>query len=196
MLITRLGPSQFMVKDKPKQPQAVIALGWLDQKNKNHSRLAEADIVLAGLHESVSGIKPEKNFLVDCPGEYDIKDVFIKGIQDDGHIIYALDINGEKLVYLSGLAGDDLDARRLEQLGEVHVLIAALDGGKLDARSAAKLVNRIEPRLVIPMNYGEEDLKQFMKILGVEVRQQEDSLQVQADSLPEEGLSVKVLKVS
>lgn len=193
MYITRLGSKQFLIKDKAKQPRVSIILGLPDQKKKTQ---LEADIVLAGLHQSTSGIDEKKSFLINSPGEYDIKDVFIRGIQDNGHIIYVLDLGGEKIAYLSGLAKADLDDRRLEQLGDVHLLIIAVNGDSLDARAAVKLVNRIEPRMVVPMDYQADDLKQFLKTLGAEKQPEETSLQMQMDGLPEEELSIKVLKIS
>lgn len=193
MYISRLGSKQFLIKDKAKQPRVSIILGQSDQNKKSQ---IEADIVLAGLHESVAGIDQKKAFLINLPGEYDIKDVFIRGIQDNGHIIYVLDLNGEKVAYLSGLAKAELDDRRLEQLGDVHLLIIAVNGDSLDPRVAVKLVNRIEPRMVIPMDYQADDLKQFLKTLGAEKQTEEGSLQIQLDSLPEEELAIKVLKVS
>jgi len=58
------------------------------------------------------------------------------------------------------------------------------------------LVNRIEPRMVIPMDYKADELNQFLKTLGAEKQAEESSLQLQLDSLPEEGLIIKVLGLS
>lgn len=189
MLILRLDSSCFWVRDKIKQPRASVVLGQPEAKTK----LPEADVLLAGLDQIPSGVDSRKTFLMNHPGEYDIKDISIKGIQDDGHIIYLLEIDGERLVYLEGLGNASLPDRQIEQLGDVHILIISIGGGP-DAQSAAKLINRIEPRLVVPMGYKEEDLKQFLKIVGIDKQTTDDSLNVQADQLSEEELTVKVLK--
>jgi hypothetical protein len=193
MYITRLGSKQFLIKDKIKQPRVNIILGQPDQKKKTPP---EADIILVGLGESVSGIDQAKSCLINLPGEYDIKDVFIRGIQDNSHIVYLLDLDGQKIVYLSGLAKAELDDRRIEQLGDVHLLIISVDGDGLGPQAAVKLVNRIEPRMVIPMDYKADELNQFLKTLGAEKQAEESSLQLQLDSLPEEGLIIKVLGLS
>jgi len=193
MYITRLGLKQFLIKDKIKQPRVSIVLGQPDQKKKTPT---EADIILVGLNESVSGIDQTKTCLINLPGEYDIKDVFIRGIQDNSHIVYLLDLDGQKIVYLSGLAKAELDDRRIEQLGDVHLLIISVDGDGLGPQAAVKLVNRIEPRMVIPMDYKADELNQFLKTLGAEKQAEESSLQLQLDSLPEEGLIIKVLGLS
>jgi hypothetical protein len=193
MFITRLGQGQFWIKDKPKQPKVSIFLGEFDvEKN---SLLKEIDILLIGLQKQISNL-PENVFLINYPGEYDVKDVMIRGIQDGNYIIYTIDLFGEKIVYLEGLKNASIDDQKLEQLGEVHVFITAINGNDLDPKSAVKIVNRIEPRLVIPINYKQEDLSQFLKILGVEHQPEEDSLHIQANTLPEEGLMVRILKNS
>ena len=194
MFITRLKQGQFWIKDKAKQPKVSIFLGEFDKKTKNTS-LKEVDIILAGLQKQISNL-PENVFLINYPGEYDVKDVMVRGIQDGEHIIYTIDLFGEKIVYLEGLKNTNIDDHKLEQLGEVHVLITAINGNDLDPKSAVKIVNRIEPRLVIPIDYKQEDLIQFLKILGVEHQPEEESLQIQANALPEEGLMVRILKAS
>lgn len=193
MFITRLGQSQFLIKDKVKQPKVSIMVGQ-NNKELNNSLLKDIHICLFGLGESVSGLSDDI-FLVNYPGEYDVKDVMIKGIQDGKYIIYKLDIFGEKIVYLEGLDNVNIDDQKLEQLGEAHVLIISISKDDIDVKSAAKIINRIEPRLVIPMNYKEEELAQFLKILGVDHQVEEESIQMQSDSLSEDSLSVKVLKI-
>ncbi len=188
MIITRLSDSCFLIKDRVKQPEATIILGHPGKKIQS----IEPDLVLVGLAEKMEGVSEEKTFLINYPGEYDIKNILVKGIQDDGHIIYILDLNGEKLAYLSGLGQAALDDRQIEQLGDIHVLVISI-GGQIGAKFAARLISRIEPRSVVPMNYQPEELKQFLKIMGVEQVKPEDSINLQADSLPKEGLVVKVL---
>lgn len=194
MFITRLGQSQFLIKDKVKQPKVSIMVGR-DNKELNNSLLKDVHVCLFGLGESVPELSDDV-FLVNYPGEYDVKDVMIKGIQDGKHIIYKLDIFGEKIVYLEGLDNINIDDQKLEQLGEAHVLIISISKDDIDVKSAAKIINRIEPRLVIPMNYQEEELVQFLKILGVDHQVEEESIQIQSDSLSEDSLSVKALKIS
>ncbi len=194
MFITRLGQSQFLIKDKVKQPKVSIMVGR-DNKELNNSLLKDVHVCLFGLGESVPELSNDV-FLVNYPGEYDVKDVMIKGIQDGKHIIYKLDIFGEKIVYLEGLDNINIDDQKLEQLGEAHVLIISISKDDIDVKSAAKIINRIEPRLVIPMNYQEEELVQFLKILGVDHQVEEESIQIQSDSLSEDSLSVKALKIS
>lgn len=194
MFITRLGQSQFLIKDKAKQPKVSIMVGRND-KELNNSLLKDVHICLFGLSESMPRLSDDI-FLINYPGEYDVKDVMVKGIQDGKHIIYKLDLFGEKIVYLEGLDNININDQKLEQLGEAHVLIISINNDDIDVKSAAKIINRIEPRLVIPMNYKGEELTQFLKILGIDHQIEEESIQIQSDSLSEDSLSVKVLKIS
>jgi L-ascorbate metabolism protein UlaG (beta-lactamase superfamily) len=190
MFITRLGSSEFLIKDKAKKSKVSIVLGWQD-KIKKH--LKEANVVLAGFGVSIDDL-PDNNFLINCPGEYDVHDVFIRGIQDGKNIIYVLDLFGEKIAYLDGLEKVNLEDKKIEQLGEVHLLLISINGREMDARAAAKIINRIEPRMVIPMNYKAEDLSQFLKTLGAEKTSVEESIDIQAENLSPESVVVKVLK--
>lgn len=107
--------------------------------------------------------------LIDKPGEYEIDDVYIIGIQsfhDDKegaergqNIVFSIDIDGINIVHLGDL-GHELNEKALSKLGSVDVLLVPVGGHfTVDSFTASKIISAIEPKLVIPMHYKTEDSK-------------------------------------
>lgn len=97
-------------------------------------------------------------FVIDVPGEYEAKGAFIYGMQHktkDGQqvVIYRVNLEDISIGHVAGLdstpSGD-----LLEMLEGVDVLFVP-SGGDLGVTPAlaAELVNTIEPRIVVPVDY-------------------------------------------
>jgi L-ascorbate metabolism protein UlaG (beta-lactamase superfamily) len=145
--------------------------------------------------ESLSG---DNTFVIDGPGEFDVKGLFVQGIaarggiksQNDGFdytTIYAIRMEDIRLGFLGSLKQKELTDGQLEALGEIDILFIPV-GGRLvcDAEEAVTIVNQIEPHIVIPMHYAQKGLgleldkvEQFLKEIG------------QAKASPEEKLTIK-----
>jgi L-ascorbate metabolism protein UlaG (beta-lactamase superfamily) len=116
-----------------------------------------------------------ESFIVEGPGEYEIKEVFIKGFLSeakDGLIntIYLITFEGMKLCFLGALANPALSSDTLETLEDIDILFVPVGGGPvLDAASAYKLAVSLEPSVIIPMHYNKESLAQFLKEGGQKV---------------------------
>jgi L-ascorbate metabolism protein UlaG (beta-lactamase superfamily) len=101
--------------------------------------------------------------IVDCPGEYEIKGVAIRGVaayhdnekgQKLGKVtIFAIEIDDVVVAHLGDL-GHPLTELQQEQLGAVDVLLVPAGGGTaLSATQAAEVTNQVEPKIVVPMHY-------------------------------------------
>lgn len=114
--------------------------------------------------EKITGINEGENpFVVKGPGEYEIKEVRILGIEsfhdnqkgkERGlNTIYLAEIDGIKLVHLGDL-GHVLEEKQLEKIGDVDILFIPV-GGKvsLDFKKAVEVVEQIEPKIIIPMHF-------------------------------------------
>ena len=106
-------------------------------------------------------------FIINSPGEYEIKGINIVGVGDSStgsgqaNIIYNIEMDGIKIVHL-GFLNKELDNEKLELLGNpgiVLVPVGGLSGEILDAESAMKLVNKLEPSIAIPMLFDIKGLK-------------------------------------
>lgn len=162
-------------------------------------------------HNNIGAIGGEP-FIVDSPGEYEIKGISISGIesfhdpkqgQERGlNTIYMIESEEIRLCHLGDFGQEKLSDEQLEALGEVDILFVPV-GGKttIDASMAAALVNQLEPKLVVPMHYKLSGLKveldpadKFLKELGAPSKESVDKITVKKKLLPE-STEVVMMKV-
>ena len=154
-------------------------------------------------HNDIKTIKGEP-FLIDGPGEYEVGGVFVRGIrslydssagkESKRTTIYNIDIRGIKLCHLSDLNQNELDSKQLETIGEVDILMVPIGGGEvMDSKTAQKVINQVEPKIIIPMCYNLPKLKTtldevdvFLKIMGQEEIEPQASLKIKKQGLPTE----------
>lgn len=170
----------------------------------------ESDILLFTNKNCDAGkIKTKDYFLIDEPGEYDIKDVFIQGISIEANEeekgkkeaanIYIIETEGMRLCHLGSIKEKELKNGQLEKIGNVDILFAPVGE---DAQGAAKIVNQIEPRIIIPMFYHLPKLKiklgrvdDFLKVLGGKSSvEPQNKLSIKRKDLPKAGREIMVLK--
>ncbi len=104
----------------------------------------------------------QKVFVVTHPGEYEVRGVFVTGIdapKKDGtpHAIYRFDSESVHIGFLGAL-DRELTEKEIDQLGPIDILILPA-GGKtvLNASQAGEIISQIEPRMVIPSYVNGED---------------------------------------
>jgi len=150
-------------------------------------------------------------FLIEEPGEYEIKGVFVQGItsfHDDkggkergSNTIYSIEAEGVRLCHLGDFGQKELTSEQLEEIGDVDVLMMPVGGVyTISAKEAAKIVSQIEPLLVIPMHYHIPGLKikldgvdKFLKEMGRKSVEPQPKLLIKKKDLPEET-KIVVLK--
>jgi L-ascorbate metabolism protein UlaG (beta-lactamase superfamily) len=156
------------------------------------------------LYSATSGISGEP-FLVSDPGEYDIKGVTFAGIplkQEDKYVtIYLIESEDIRILNLTHIKEFNLKEDELEELGEIDILIVPVGGNTvMSASQAAKVVNEIEPKIVIPSHFKMNDLildldgvEKFVKEMGGK-KEELDKLTVKKKDLVEEGTKVILLE--
>jgi len=147
-------------------------------------------------------------FIVSDPGEYEVKGIFVKGIQDPTAekdalrpVIYRIDAEGMSIAFLGQLKRA-LTPVEIEELGDIDILALPVGGGNvLDSKTAADTITTIEPRIVVPMYYDIPGIKEklgsvdaFCKQLGVCKRQDSNKLKIVKKDLPPEDMLVAVLE--
>lgn len=177
----------------------------------------EADILLISHqhsdHNNVKGIQGSP-FVIDSPGEYELKNVFIQGIpafhdnvqgKDRGEVvIYKIEAEDISVCHLSDLGQKELTDEQLEKIGQVDILmIPAASQHSQDAKGAAAIISQIEPRIVIPMHYAIPHLKpkdgidtvdKFLKQMGAEDVKPEPKLKIKPSDLPQEETKIVLLQ--
>lgn len=163
---------------------------------------------------------PENPFCIEGPGEYEVKGVTVRGIQtyhdeSEGkerglNTIYMIEIEGIKICHIGDFGEKEMRDETLEKIGDVDILMIPVGGPAraaagghytIDGEGAAKIVSKIEPRIVIPMHYKIPGLKaqldsaeKFLKEMGAKNADAEEKLVIKAKDLPQEETRVVVLK--
>jgi len=205
MEITYIGHSSFKIKGK----DISLVIDPYDPKIGYKFPKQECDVLLTTHnhddHHYIDGVSGYR-LLIEGPGEYELSDVFINGLQvfhDDKEgaergksTIYSIDIDGFTLLHLGDL-GHELSKETLEKLTDIDVLLIPV-GGKytINAAAAAKVISSLEPGIVIPMHYKTEDsvdlgldtLEKFLEEMGAKSSiKKEEKLKISNRSdIPEE----------
>ncbi len=206
MDIYPLGHASFKIKGKT----ATVVTDPYEGK-------AEADIVLVSHehpdHNAISKVSGEP-FIVNGPGEYEIKDVTVTGVpsyHDDkkgeergNNVIYKFTVDGLNLCHLGDL-GHKLTDKQVEDIGDVDILFVPVGGHfTISAETASEVVAQIEPYIVIPMHYKTKDsdpkifekldgVSTFLKAMGAEAVTPVNKFSISKDKLPE-NTSIIVLE--
>jgi L-ascorbate metabolism protein UlaG (beta-lactamase superfamily) len=114
------------------------------------------------------------SFVIEGPGEYEIKDVFIKGFLSEAkdliNTVYLISFEGMKLCFLGSLSNPELKSDVVEALEDIDILFVPVGGGNvLEPSAAYKLAVTLEPLVIIPMHYTKDTLAQFLKEAGQKV---------------------------
>ncbi len=152
-------------------------------------------------HSNRNAFKKEP-FTIDSPGEYELNDIFIKGIHSfhdnsegserGANTIYVIEGEGMRVCHMGDFGQEELTSKQLESIGEVDILMVPVGGVyTIDGKGATKVISQIEPRVVIPMHYKVEglnieieDLEQFLKAIGEKGVSREEKLAIQEKDLP------------
>ncbi len=159
----------------------------------------EADILIYSEELKERPSSKDKSF--DWPGEYEAKGMSWIGYswkkKDESTItLYHLEVEGITVCHLHSL-DDMLDEETTKNLGDIDILMVPLgEMNSLNAKTAAKLVEHMEPRIVIPMLYTEESLEEFKKELGASAAIAQKEFKVTRSSLPVEDMQVVILEQS
>ena len=151
-------------------------------------------------------------FLIEGPGEYERKDIFIQGIssfhdEKNGaergmNTIYTLEAEEMRLCHLGDFGEKELSPEQLEKIGDIDILMAPVGGTyTIDAKGAAKIISQIEPRIVIPMHYRLpklsvkiDELEPFLKEMGRKLAEPQEKLLIKKKDLIAEETKIVVLQ--
>lgn len=128
---------------------------------------AAGDIILVSHdhydHNSVKTVEKEDSKVVTDGRKRNISNIEISGLDsfhDEAHgakrgsnIIFKFVIDGIKFCHLGDL-GHELDDETVQKIGDVDILFIPVGGNfTLDDRQAWNVINKIKPRIIVPMHY-------------------------------------------
>lgn len=210
MNITWYGQSCFKIEAKSRNEDVTIVVDPFDPKKTGLKlpRSMSADIVLQTTNSTnypIQGKDGQKPFVINMPGEYEVKGIFIYAIpvaQHNGKAEYTFWVEIEDIVLVHAGALDHVPTEaELQSVEGVDVLCLPVGGnGVLDAKKASQLISELQPRLVIPMLYKLPGLKEkrdtvdaFLKSVGSKSEQM-PKLKLVRKNLPIDEMKVVVLE--
>lgn len=146
-------------------------------------------------------------FVIRTPGEYEVNGIFAYAIPLRGaeskhpfELMFRFELEGISVGFLGGvsriLTDDEVAA-----LGNIDILLLPVGGGdRLSAKHAADIIKMVEPRMVIPLAFHTEGVKEelgtadaFCRELVCK-RQDGNKLKITKKDLPADELVVTVLE--
>ncbi len=194
MIITYFGREHFKVT----VGDLVVAINPVSKEGSGKVAKYGADITLVTTnHPDYNGVEQTEHgekvpFIVRGGGEFEVKDVFIKGFntvtklsegkdptsrgrsagreKEYQNTSYVLTLDGIRITFLGALSVM-LQPEHKEIIDETDVLFIPVgeDGFLLNPYDAYKLAVSLESKLVIPMDYNEKSLPIFLKESGKKV---------------------------
>jgi L-ascorbate metabolism protein UlaG (beta-lactamase superfamily) len=183
MIVTYFGKACFKIQ----QGETVIAYNPISKDSTSGVKPARfgAQITLSSTHHpEYNGVENTSfgetvPFVIEGPGDYEVKGIFIKGMMTDVvldgkkyiNTIYTLTVDNINLCFLGTLGSGTLAPEVREKIGTPDILFVPIGGGDLlDAAQAHKLALSLETKIIIPMEYGDDmqkdALKHFLKEAG------------------------------
>lgn len=206
MIITYFGKQFFKIQ----QGETVLSFNPVSKSSKSEINAHfGADIALVTTnHPDYNGLEQLSHgeripFTITGPGDYEVKEIFIKGVLSDALVadkkyintIYIFYLDNINIVFLGALANTEISKEALEAIGNPDILFVPVGGhGMLDAKSASKFTSSLEPKLVIPMDFDDGSLKAFLKETGEEKAEVVDKLTLKSKDLEGKEGEVIVLK--
>jgi len=159
--------------------------------------------------KAITGMEGNQPFIIDSAGEYEIKGVSIVGCRSfhdkekkEQNIIYVMEIDKIRICHLGDFGQDKLEDKQIEKIGNIDILMIPVGGNfTIGAKRAVKIVNQIEPRIIIPMHYNLpgvkiklNDVKDFLKEMGLNGIEAVDKLTIKKKDLIEKETEVVLMK--
>lgn len=212
MVITYHGGECFKVSFA----DTTLAINPISKESKLKPARFGADIAVISLNDKdFNGVEQVTHgdkapFVISGPGEYEVKKVFIKGLQSESqyggedkiNTIYSIMLEGINLAFLGALNSKKLNTDVKEELGNIDILFVPIGGnGVLSTSDAHALAVDLEPKIVIPMHHGEIEgdgkgkaLAKFLKEDGEENGKPVDKLTIKKKDLEGKEGEIVILR--
>lgn len=173
--------------------QLTIITDPFDKKTGLNPPRGNADIItISHKHPEHNNIKTISGtpFVINSPGEYGIKNISIKGIEKELNTIYIVDIDKIKICHLGAFKQEQLSDKQIESIGQIDILMTPVN-------NAGKIIEKIEPSVVIPMHYTKDELSNFLKEMGIsdEDKKAVDKLSLKKKDIASNEMEIVIMKM-
>ncbi|MCE9517665.1 MBL fold metallo-hydrolase [Candidatus Nomurabacteria bacterium] len=195
MIITYLGKQFFKIQ----QGDLVLAFNPISKESKfsKGSRFGSMMALSTTNHPDYNGFEMVSHgetvpFEIRNPGDYEVKDIFIKGLMTRTELsgkkyintIYTLSIENISICFLGAIKNGAVNAEIIGEIEAPDILFVPVGNDELMSTSEAyKLITMLEPKIIIPMDYDEKTLKAFLKEGGQDKVSAIDKLTIKAKEL-------------
>lgn len=133
-------------------------------------------------------------YVITRPGEYEVSGIFVTAVAParatTQNVLMLFQFEDLTVCYLGAL-DHILSQTEVEQLGAVDILLVPAGGaGLITATQAAEVISLVEPRLIIPTHYSDDEpevLERFLKEMGTTPSAPLDELRISKSGLPDES---------
>lgn len=166
----------------------MVALGPVSKRSSLKPSSFGADVCLVPIrHEDADGEDAvsrgdKEPFVARTPGEYETNGLFLKAFATRSsyggaprqNTAFSFQIDDCNVLYLGATGDDDIPAEAKEELPDTDMLFVPIGGeGCLDPAKAYKLAVRREPKVIVPIFYGDgvgakDALQKFLREAGAE----------------------------
>ncbi len=208
MQITWRGQTCFTIKSKNNGKETLLVINPFDpQKTGIKLKSLRPDIVLLSHNNFEYKNSKTEYFLINTPGEFEIKNIFIQGIPSPAskqnkksNIIFIIESEGINIAHLGEL-GELLETEQLDKMKNIDILMVPVGGGRyLNSSQAIEIINQIDPRIIIPMQYHLPGLKEkldkiekFSQEIGISASKPVDKINISKNKLPHEGREIIIM---
>ena len=194
MIITFLGKQFFKIQ----QGELVVAFNPISKDSKLSGSRFGSDIAFSTTnHPDFNGFDMVTHgdnvpFAIHGPGDYEVRDIFIKGIMSETTLsdkkyintIYSLTIENISICFLGAISNSKKNTDIVGQIESPDILFVPVGNDELlSASEAYKIAVTLEPKIIIPMDYDDKSLKAFLKEGGQESVKAIDKLTIKAKDL-------------
>lgn len=209
MVITYHGAEFFKVTFG----DTTLAFNPVSKDSKLKGAKFGADVAFLSLnHPDMNGVSQvthgeREPLVIQGPGEYEVSGIFARGYASQSHYgkearintVYILKFEGMKLCYLGATDSTSFSPEAMEMMDDIDILFLPIGGeGVLEPAAAHSLAVKLEPKLIIPMHFGDlgvkDALKVYLKEEGSEAMKPVEKLTLKKKDLEGKNADVVVLE--
>ena len=202
MHISWLGNTSIKLQVKPLDIDITIVIDPYKQEKGNFPRSLTPNIALFTRTAKNSITLSGNPYILDTAGEIDTKDILITATEGHEEGRFMLRIDAEKMsIGHLGLTNKELTDKQIELLTNIDILFIPIGHEKsYTAETAIKIINSLEPRIVIPMAFKSDndpeakEITNFLKEMGKKDLEAEKKVIVKKKTLPEEEMQIILLE--